>query len=256
MFFASPYEHTPSGLYSAGHVTLLLLTLLCVGGALYASRRMRVPDVRRTVCVLTLLLWLLEIGKILFVLLCTGSRNPNDFVPLYYCSLSLYAGALSCCKCARLRYAGDCFIATAGLVGGAVFLFFPTSTLPYYPAWHFLSLHSFFLHGCMVYLGLLLLMRGIYRPVWRDVRYPASLISVMCVLALIFNTVYDRVTGMAVANLMFISKDTPGTPLALVYRIAGPCFTAVMWLSQAVCPFLLVCGGYMLFVKIKRSRTK
>ncbi len=254
MFFSAPYEYPPSGIYSVGHLILFALTVLGVTLALYASRRMSAPLVRRTVRVLTVLLWVMEIAKILFVLLGTGSRNPNDFVPLYYCSLSLYAGALSSCNCTRLRAVGDCFIATAGLVGGAVFLLFPTSTLPYYPVWHFLSLHSFFLHGCMVYLGLLLLLRGTYRPVWRDVRYPALLISVMCALALIFNTVYDRITGTAVANLMFLSKDTPGTPLAIVYRVTGRFFTAFMWLVQAVCPFLLVCGGYMLVVKIKSSR--
>ena len=254
MFFCAPYEVSPSGIFSKGHLVLFLVTFVLVALALYLSRGMGTLAVRRTLRAVTLFLWVMELAKILFVLLGTGSRNPNDFLPLYYCSITLYAGAFSSLARGSLRYAGDCFIATAGLVGGAVFLIFPTSTLPYYPAFHFLSLHSFLLHGAMVYLGLLLLLRGVYRPVWRDVRYPALLISAVCAPALVFNTVFDRVTGQEIANLMFISKDTPDTPLTLVYRLTGPLFTPFMWAVQAFCPFLLVCGVSALWRKKKNSQ--
>ena len=142
-----------------------------------------------------------------------------------------------------MRFLGDCFIATAGLVGGAVFLLFPTSTLPHYPAWHLLSVHSFLLHALMVYLGLLLFLRGVYRPVLRDILYPAALISALCAGALAFNLIYDARVGAPVANLMFLSKDFPGTPVSLIYRITGVFFTPVMWISQAFGPFLLVWGA-------------
>lgn len=245
MFFSLPNEYEPAGLFSVWHFLLLAVTAALVAIALYCSRHMSDRAVRRTVRVATGVLWGLEIAKILFVLLVTGSTNPNDFIPLYYCSLILYAGVFSSCFGGLLRRVGDCFIATGGLVGGVVFLLLPTTSLPRYPAFHFISWHSFLLHGLMVYLGLLLLMRGIYRLQFKDIRYCAALVSVMCLLALIFNTVYDSASGQAIANLMFISKDFPGTPIAVLYRLCGRFFPLFMWLSQAFGPFVLVWWGYM-----------
>ena len=255
-FFCSPGAYPPAGLWSAGHAVLLLAALVAVGVGLYASREMSARAVRRTVRISVALLWVCEVGKILFVLLVTGSRNPNDFVPLYYCSLVLYAGLFSALGKGRVQYFGDCFLATASAVGGAVFLFFPTSTLPQYPAWHVLSLHSFLLHGLMVYLGLLLLIRGTYRPQLRDLWMPALSVGVSCVLALVFNAGYNRAFGAPIANLMFISLDTPGTPLTLVYRLTGVFFTPFMCIVQMLGPFLAVLflyrGACALLHKIKQ----
>ena len=252
MFFSLPYEYEPAGLFSIWHFLLLAAVLALVAVALYASRHMSDRAVRRTVRVITGLLWVLELAKIAFVLFVTGSRNPNDFIPLYYCSLILYAGIFSSCFRGLLRRVGDCFIATGGLVGGLVFLLMPTTSLPRYPAFHFISWHSFLLHGLMIYLGLLLLVRGTYRIQLRDIRYCAALVSIMCMLALVFNTVYDHISGNALANLMFVSKDFPGTPITVLYRLCGPFFTVFMWLVQSFGPFLFVYWMSLLFKKIKR----
>ena len=240
MFFSLPNEYEPAGLFSAWHLLLLTVTALLVAAGLYASRRMSERAVRRTVVIVTATLWVLEFFKILFVLLVVKTTNPNEFVPLYYCSLILYAGLMSSCSRGLLRRVGDCFIATGGLVGGVVFLLLPTTSLPRYPVFHFITWHSFLLHGLMVYLGLLLLLRGTYRVRLGDIRYCAALISVICAVALAFNLIYDHMAGVSVANLMFISKDFPGTPIALIYRICGKLFTPFMWLAQAFLPFLLV----------------
>lgn len=240
MFFALPYEYAPAGLFSLSHFFLLALTATALVFALYASRRMREQAVRRIVLMLTLLLWVLEALKLFFVLFVTKSGNPNDYMPLYYCSLTLPAGLMSAWGRGRVRLTGDAFLATGGLVGGLVFLLFPTTALLRYPALHAISLHSFLLHGLMVYLGLLLLLRGTYRVLLRDVKYVAALVSLMCAVALAFNLIYDRVSGVSVANLMFLSKDFPGTPLSPLYHALGVFYTPVMWLVQAFLPFLLV----------------
>ncbi len=253
MFFCVPYAYTPAGLFGVGHLLLLFATLLLLSLGLFLSRRMAQATVRRVLRAGVLLLWVLEIGKILFVLLRVGSRNPNDFVPLYYCSLILYAGLFSSFGKGKWQLAGDAFVATASLVGGAVFLIFPTSTLLQYPAWHLLSLHSFLLHGLMVYLGVLLLMRGVYRPVWQDIVYPACFVTLTSVLALACSAVWDAKSGTRVANLMFLSKNTPGTPLELLWQITGELYTPVMWLGQALLPFWLVYIPYVLIQK-RRSR--
>ncbi len=251
MFFCLPYECQPAGLYSLSHLTLFVVTVSLIALALYHSRNMTAAGVRRTIRVVTAVLWVLEIAKILFVLLVTGSRNPNDFVPLYYCSLVLYAGLISSVARGRVRYISDSFLATASLVGGLTFLLFPTTSLPRYPMIHFISFHSFILHGLMVYLALLMLIRRVYRIRLRDIYYPAILISLVSAAAFAFNTLYDRFSGESVANLMFLSKDFPGTPITLFYHLLGPIlFPLFMWLIQAFVPFLLVYGGVCLVERI------
>lgn len=252
MFFSLPHSYPPAGLFSRWHLLLLLVSVCLVAAGLYLSRNMTAAAVRRTVRITTACLWGLEFAKILFVLFVTGSKNPNEFVPLYYCSIILYAGLLSSLGGSLLVRVGDAFIAMGGIVGGVVFLLMPTTSLPQYPAFHFISWHSFLLHGIMVYLGLLLLVRRVYRPRLRDIRYVASLTGAICALAWLFNTVYNRISGDPIANLMFISRDFAGTPVSVIYRLCGRFFTPVMCLGQAFLPFFVTYGGILLVNRVRQ----
>ncbi len=246
IFFSLPNSYPCAGLFTVWHGILLAVTAALVALGLYLSRGMSAPAVRRTVRVVTAVLLALEVAKILFVLLVVRSRNPNEFVPLYYCSIVLYAGLLASLNHRFSRRVGDAFIVMGGIIGGVVFLIFPTTSLPQYPAFHFISWHSFLLHGAMVYLGLLLLLTGVYRENMADLRPVATLIALVCAVAFAFNTVYNQVAAEPVANLMFISRDFEGTPLSLVYRLCGRFFTPVMWLGQSFLPFFATYGGIRL----------
>lgn len=239
MFFALPYTYPPCGLYTPGHAALFVVTAALIALALYLTRQVDEIAVRRIVRAATGVLWGLEIAKILFVLLVTDSHNPNDFIPLYYCSLVLYAGLFSSLGRGKLQRLGDVFLATGGMIGGACFLICPNTSLPRYPVFHFISFHSFFLHGTMVFLGLLLLTRLI-RLRFSDLAYCAGLVSAMCLLAFLFNTIYSNITGTETANLMFMSRDFPGTPVHILYALTGKFFPVGMWLVQAFIPFLAV----------------
>lgn len=256
MFFSLPYEYTPCGLFGLGHALLFCMTALLIAGGLYAARGWDARAVRRMVRVVTALLWVLEIGKILFVLFKTGSRNPNDFIPLYYCSLVLYEGLFSSVGKGHLRRLGDVFLATGGLIGGACFLICPDTSLPRYPVFHFISFHSFLLHGLMVFLGLLLLLRGVVRLRPADVGYCAGLVSAMCAAALAYNNIYSAVTGTDTANLMFMSRDFPGTPVHLLYALTGRAFPVAMWLLQAFVPYYAVFGAVTFLSKKKKNCEK
>ncbi len=255
MFFAPPYASAPCGMYTVGHLALFLIAASAIALGLYASRALDACGVRRIIRVSTAVLWVLELAKILFVLLVVGSTNPNDFIPLYYCSLILYAGLFASLGHGVLQKLGDVFIATGGIVGGACFLVCPNTSLPRYPFFHFISFHSFLLHGLMVFLGLLLLWRGGYRIKRQDAVYCVTLISAMCLIAFIFNTVWDLThPDFAVANLMFMSKDFPGTPVSLLYRLCGRLFPIAMWLIQALGPFFGMLGLQRLAAALWQKR--
>lgn len=246
-FFAPEHASPSAGVFSAGHAILLAVTAVLVVGALYFSRRTTHAQVRNILRVLTVILWGLEIWKILFNFSIGNADAPDSFVPLYYCSLSLYAGAMSAFGRGWVRRVGDVFLATGGIVGGVCFLLLPVSSLTIYPAFHFIAFHSFILHGMMTYMGVLLWMRDYVTPKKRDSIGFFLLILVICIPALIVNLCCD-------SNLMFISYGTPNTPLAWLDSLTGPFFTPLMILGQATLPFWGVFGIYRLVCRVKRRK--
>ena len=67
----------------------------------------------------------------------------------------------------------------------------------------------------------------------KDIIYFAEFVGGICALSLLVNNIFD-------SNLMFISKDFPGTPITILYHIAGKFFTPIMILAQMTLPFLVV----------------
>ena len=248
MFFCLPYATEPCGMYTPGHLALFLMTVLLIGAGLYLCRSMDEAKVRTVIRAVTALLWGLEIWKILFVLIVTGSRNPNDFVPLYYCSLVLYAGLFSSFGKGALRRFGDVFLATGSLIGGTCFLFFPSTSLPRYPFIHLISFQSFLLHGAMVFVGLLMLLRRVYRITLRDIWSCAILVGATGVISYVFNFIWNKThpTQLIQTNLMFVSNNFTGCPVDL-YGFLGPVVYPIFMIAvQAFGPFLLVYWGVLL----------
>ncbi len=139
---------------------------------------------------------------------------------------------------------GDIFLATGGIIGGLTFLIFPTTSLPEYPLFHFISFHSFIYHGIMIYIGLIVNKTKYVELKFSDIKYYASLIFVICMFAYIVNKIYE-------SNLMFISRDFPGSPISYFYNNMGLFFTPTIILVQMILPFLMAYGTlkFLFFVK-------
>lgn len=246
-FFAPPGASQPCGMFGWEHLLLLCLSLLFITCALYFSRHMTKAQVRKTILYATLALWVLEIIKIVFNLVVNGADQPNSYIPLYYCSLILYCGLMSVWGKGLLKRCGDVFLGVGAFVGGAIFLVFPTTSLPNYPLFHYIAFHSFIFHSVMVYLGILVLMRGyvVLKP--KDQLPYALVVLVAGGLAFVVNLLLDT-------NLMFVSKNFPGTPIELVYNFCGPTiFPIVMLLIHIFPPFWVMYGIAKL---IQRSNHK
>lgn len=232
-FFAPAGKHEAAGVLSTAHFLYVALTALAL---LFALKRVKRDNIRKSVRRLTLLLWLLEAAKI-FLCIKNGNTDINETVPLYYCSITLYAGLLSGFCGGKLRRMGDVFLASGGVVGGVVFLALPLSSFSVYPPLHFITLQSVFLHGCMVYMGLALVLSGV-ELTQRDILYYAPCVLAVCVLALIINGIYG-------SNLMFISQNYPSTPIEILYKLCpGVLFTVSCVLGQLTLPFY---GSFCLY---------
>ena len=233
MFFAKPNEYEPCGIFTTKHFILIIITIAAISIALKKTINKSKDEVKKIIQKSTIVIWILEFVRIGFNLYIGNVNNVNEYVPLYYCSMLLYAGLMSSFGKGKIKRIGDVFLSTGGIIGGIVFIIMPTTSLPTYPMLHFISLHSFLYHGTMVYIGLLMNWAHYINLELKDIIYFAELVGGMCVIALIVNKLFD-------GNLMFISKDFPGTPLTILYHLTGKLFTPIMIIAQMTLPFLVV----------------
>ncbi len=249
MLFRSAEEVTPCGMFSIEHFIMLAITAFCIAIALKYTKNMEKENVRKLIQKCTIILWILEIIKIIFNIINYGINEVNKYVPLYFCSLILYAGIFSgFCK-GVLKKIGDVFLSTGGIIAGLIFLISPLTSLTTYPAIHFISIHSFLLHGTMVYIGLLMLITKYTTIEKTDIKYYSAIILVISGVAYVVNLIFD-------SNLMFISQNYPGTFIEIIYNITGPVFPIFMVVAQATMPFYIVYGIYRLATKKIKANSK
>lgn len=232
MFFATQGKYEPCGMFTTGHFIFLFLTIIgIVIGLKYTNKN----NLKRNIQISTIVVWILEIIKIIFNLKTGNANNLNTYIPLYYCSILLYAGIFSSVGKGFIKKVGDVFIATGGIVGGTLFLIMPTTSITMYPMFHFICIQSFIYHGAMLYLGLAINKTNYIEIKSKDIIYYATLLFMMCVLAFMVNLKYG-------SNLMFISNDFPGTPVGILYNLTGKFFTPVAVLIQIFGPFYFILG--------------
>lgn len=249
MLFAKPGKYAPCGIFTKGHLGLIIVTILGIIMSLKKTVKKTKAEVKQIIKKCTIVMWIFEIIIIAYKLFTGDPKNLNNYVPLYYCSLLLYAGILSSFAKGKLKRTGDVFLATGGIIGGIVFIIMPTTSLPAYPMLHIVSLHSFLFHGIMVYLGLLINITGYIKLEKSDIKYYALLVGTICFLAYIINNIFN-------SNLMFISQNFPGTPIEILYNITGPFFTVIISILQMILPFLVVYEITNIIKKEKKINTE
>lgn len=241
VFLAKAGEYEACGIFTTGHLTLTVITVICIIIALKYTLNQK-KDTKKIIKGCTIFVCIFEIIVITFKVTNDGFDNLNNYVPLYYCSLLLYAGLFSSFGKGQLKRVGDVFLATGGIIGGIIFILFPSTSLPTYPMFHLVSIHSFIYHGIMVYLGILINITNYIIIQKNDIIYYASLVFVTCMLAYIVNKIFN-------SNLMFISNNFPGTAIEILYNLTGKFFTPVMIIGQVIIPFYVVYGIRKLITK-------
>lgn len=244
MLFAKAGKYEPCGIFTLDHFKLIIITIIGIIFALKKTVKKSKEEVENIIKKCTVIIWILEIVIISFKLYTGSIRDIGNYVPLYYCSLLLYAGALSSFAKGKFKRMGNVFFATGGIIGGITFIIFPTTSLPTYPMLHMVSLHSFLFHGIMVYLGILINKTQYIELKKSDIKYYAALVGAVCILAYIVNSIFD-------SNLMFISKNFPGTPIEILYNLTGPFYTLVASIGQMTLPFYIV---YVIVSKLKKEK--
>ena len=235
LFFAKIGKYAPCGIFTPGHLLLFLMCAFAVTMLLIFTHKKSKEQIRGIIKRLLILVWILEIFRIAYKLYCGDLRFLESYMPLFFCSIFLYSGLFSSFGKGKLKRAGDVVLATGSLVGGVVFLFYPATSLPDYPAFHFVSVHSFFYHGSMVYAGLLMLISGYIKLKKSDIWLYALSVFVMCMAAFLINAIFR-------CNLMFISRAFPGAAGKAVFSVLGNFYSPLMVLIHMFAPFYVIYG--------------
>lgn len=158
--FLPPAEQIAGTLFTPLHIALAAVLLgIVVFAALRLSKKGE-RTIRTCLAVLWGLLVLLEPTKILWETYsgATVSFEWGGILPLYPCSIFLYAMPFAIFGRDKLRYMGCGYICTLGLLGGAINFLYPANILNNYSCISFAGFHTFFYHGSIVFCALVMLL--------------------------------------------------------------------------------------------------
>ncbi len=160
MFFAKPGIYEPCGIFSLTHIIVLIFCLVLITIFSYKIRNITIKKLNLITKIIAIVIVFLETAKIVFSFI-NHQTNLDSWVPLYFCSMFIFATILSGYTRGWLKHLADAFIGSGGIIAGAMFLIMPSTSLTTYPMFHFLSCYSMLYHSLMVFLGIGYLLNGI-----------------------------------------------------------------------------------------------
>lgn len=237
------------GLFTWSHFGLLAFFLLIAALFYFLTKKWSKQKMLVFFKVFSLVLVALEIFKILWNIATYGAgvETLNSFIPLYYCSIFLFAFVGLAWGKGRLQHMSYAWLVYGGILSGISFLIYPSSSLLYYPFYHFLSIHSMLFHTSLVLVGLLVLRHNFYVPKREDFGDFALFSLPFLLLAFIIN----KTVG---TNLMFLESPLALAPLAWLNEKSIVLFQIIMFAGQFFLPFVVTELVFVLIKKIVKKR--
>ena len=168
----------------------------------------------------------------------------DSWVPLYYCSLFLYAIWMCCSKAEWLSRMGYAYITMGGIMAAALFSVYPSTSLAILPAWHPGSIHSLLYHTVMAFTGLLVLKKRLYIPRVKDALLYGAFVLTACVVGYFLNEYWN-------SNCMFLHNAFNLPILDDLLMYSHGLYMLVVVIVQASLMFWANFGLYKLFTNKK-----
>ena len=155
-------DSIPGTLFTPLH---LVFSLICVALVLCFGMRIGKKGesaFRKVFGILWVLMVTLEITKIIWETV-TGKTVNFEWagvLPLYPCSIYMYAMPFALWGQGELRRGACGYVCTLGLLGGLINFVYPANILGNYSCISFAGFHTFFYHGTMVMCALSMLVSG------------------------------------------------------------------------------------------------
>lgn len=246
----------PAGLFSLSHFGLLIFFGAIAIIFFIFTKKWKKDKMLTFFKVYSLILFALEILKIIWNIANYGFNvlTLNRFLPLYYCSIFLYAFILLSWTKSIVQKASMTWMIYGGLIAGVSFLIYPSSSLLEYPFYHFLSLHSIMFHASLVLVSILLLRHEFYEPSTRDFLPFVYFSLLFMITALLVNKIWGT-------NLMFLETPLAIGPFIWLNNLSPIIFQIFIFLAQLFLPFVFTHWIFLFFSrftnwKIYKSDTK
>lgn len=228
--FLPPASEIPGTLFTPLHIVFaIILLVLIILLAIFLSNKSE-KTIRITFGILWAVLTVLEVTKIIWETYTgkTVSFEWTGVLPLYPCSIFMYAMPLAVFGKDKIRYMGCGYVCSLGFLGAAVNFVYPANILGNYSCISFAGFHTFLYHGAMLFTALVMLMSGYHS--YKNVK-KASELLLPAVPALCVSIIANAVNFSPInsdymffkLNSFFFAPIGAATPdwfsVALVYMI-------------------------------------
>jgi len=183
--FLPPADKIAGTLFTPLHIVFAVIVLTAViFGAIKLSKKNE-RAIRTALEIIWITLVVLEISKILWE---TFSGKAVSFewtgiLPLYPCSIFMYAMPFAIWGRGKVRYAACGYVCSLGFVGGAVNFVYPANILNNYSCISFAGFHTFLYHGAIIFTTLVMIISGYHAyhkaKKWEDLLLPS--VPFLCV---------------------------------------------------------------------------
>ena len=160
--FLPPADQIPGTMFTPLHLIFSAVSIAVVIVLALRTSKKGENHIRKVFCILWVILVILEVVKITWETLSGSSVNFEwgGILPLYPCSIFMYAMPLVIWGKDWSRKAGCGYVCSLGLLGGTINFVYPATILGNYSCISFAGFHTFFYHGAMVFCALTMLLSG------------------------------------------------------------------------------------------------
>ena len=160
--FLPPANRLAGTLFTPLHFGFSAIVLLVILACAHAISKKSEKTVRTVFALLWAIAVIFEIVKIVWE---TYAGKTVDFewggvLPLYPCSIFMYAMPLAIWGKGDVRYMGCGYVCSLGLLGAAINFVYPANVLGRYSCLSFAGIHTFFFHGLMLFTAIVMLRTG------------------------------------------------------------------------------------------------
>lgn len=186
-------DQIPGTLFTPLHVVFSVLCVaLVVWGSLKLAKRGE-KTIQTVFAIMWVVLVILEISKITWETVSgkTVSFEWTGILPLYPCSIFLYALPFAIWGKGNVRRAACGYVCSLGLVGGLINFVYPANILGNYSCISFAGFHTFVYHGSIVFCAAVMQLSGYHRYTGikkgRELLLPAVPFLIVSVVANLVN---------------------------------------------------------------------
>lgn len=230
--FSPPSKELACGMFNTSHlISSVACALLAI---LFFIFLRKISD--RALLILTrafaIFFSVLEIAKIIFKFAIGEGKYVDHWMPLFFCSLFIYALLMCGFGKGMFKKIGCTFLTLGSTVAGAVFLIFPTTSLPDYPIYHFISIHSMLFHTSMILIGLIYIYKGYVKPCKDSFVDYVIIVGLPIAISLVFNPVFS-------SNLMIVSNpvNIPVDFVSAIYELSPLLYKVLVILLYLTVPY-------------------